>query len=234
MKQCSRCKETKPRDCFSPDRRAKTGLQPACKQCSASGRKKARDANIEEFRRREKATRQKNPEVYRAIAARTREKNRDKVLAAKKAWYNKVKTDPEWQARQKEKRIAEKDKKREYDRARRERLGNEDAQARAKEWAKNNPEKRRAITFNYDSKRRAREAHGVSGKALADWTAEQSKICYWCGVKCEDSFHVDHYQPLAKGGLHELDNLVIACPTCNLTKSAKDPIEFAHTKGRLF
>jgi 5-methylcytosine-specific restriction endonuclease McrA len=49
----------------------------------------------------------------------------------------------------------------------------------------------------------------------------------WCDVDCSDDPIVDHYQPLAKGGLHETHNLVIACRSCNARKSAKDPEKFA-------
>jgi len=33
--------------------------------------------------------------------------------------------------------------------------------------------------------------------------------------------------------LHVVENLVIACMTCNLEKHAKDPFDFAREKGRL-
>lgn len=29
-----------------------------------------------------------------------------------------------------------------------------------------------------------------------------------------------------RGGKHEVSNLVVACPKCNVRKSAKDPAEF--------
>lgn len=104
----------------------------------------------------------------------------------------------------------------------------------AKEWAKNNPDKRKFIIFNYDSKRRAIKKKGDSFIAVKQWADNQQKICYWCNVECKSEYHIDHYVPLAKGGTHTIDNLVIACPKCNLTKNAKDPYKFAQTKGRLF
>lgn len=106
--------------------------------------------------------------------------------------------------------------------------------AKAKEWARLNPEKRRAISINYKHRRRAKEASGVSYVELLEWKKEQKKVCYWCGCKCPVGFVVDHYVPLAKGGLHALSNLVIACRKCNARKSAKDPLEFARSIGRLF
>lgn len=103
-----------------------------------------------------------------------------------------------------------------------------------KNWIKANPEKRFAISFNYDSKRRANKKDGVKSKELTSWISKQIKVCYWCNVVCSDNYHIDHYEPLSKGGKHILSNLVISCPACNLNKNAKDPYKFALTKGRLF
>ena len=106
--------------------------------------------------------------------------------------------------------------------------------AMAKEWVKNNPDKRKFISFNYDSKRRANKKDGNSFAEVKRWAESQAKICYWCNCDCEDSYHIDHYEPLSKGGKHIVENLVISCPECNLNKNAKDPYKFAQTKGKLF
>ena len=45
--------------------------------------------------------------------------------------------------------------------------------------------------------------------------------------------HVDHIVPLAKGGQHVASNIQILCPTCNVRKSAKDPIDFMQSRGFL-
>lgn len=110
----------------------------------------------------------------------------------------------------------------------------EKAYAQTKEWARKNRDKVRAIKHTYKIKRRAKEKDGVSSAELAKWVAEQKKKCYWCGVVCKDDYHIDHYMPLARGGLHELSNLVIACPSCNMRKNAKHPYEFAKEVGKLF
>lgn len=141
-----------------------------------------------------------------------------------------------------------KEHKREYDRARVARLKDKIAEqgreryqrnkekvlAYTREWSARNPERRKAISQNYKHRRRAQERAGISTRELADWKQAQAKVCYWCGVKCARSYHVDHYVPLAKGGKHEASNLVIACPSCNKTKQAKDPLLFARSVGRLF
>lgn len=100
-------------------------------------------------------------------------------------------------------------------------------------WRKNNPEKARANRRASQALRRAKGA-GVTPEEMRKWVDLQKKICYWCGVKCEKNYHVDHYQPLALDGRHAVENLVISCARCNLRKRAKDPYEFAATVGRLF
>lgn len=101
------------------------------------------------------------------------------------------------------------------------------------EWRKNNPEKAKASRRAAQARRRANGA-GVIPKEMSQWVSDQKKVCHWCGAKCPQKYHVDHYEPLSKGGKHILSNLVIACPKCNLKKKAKDPYEFAATVGRLF
>lgn len=101
-------------------------------------------------------------------------------------------------------------------------------------WRADNIDFVRASIKNVGHKRRCQKASGVTAKELKTWQDKQKKICYWCDKSCKKSFHIDHYVPLSKGGEHKLENLVIACPTCNLTKSAKDPYAFAKSVGRLF
>lgn len=140
----------------------------------------------------------------------------------------------DWFIRQSEDyRNSRKEEKSRYDKEYRER-NREKVLFRAMKWNRNNPEKRRAIVSNYRDRRRSQEDGGISSADLSEWISSQIKICYWCGRKCEESFHVDHYVPLSRGGKHEADNLVIACPPCNIRKNAKDPYEFANSVGRLF
>jgi 5-methylcytosine-specific restriction endonuclease McrA len=106
--------------------------------------------------------------------------------------------------------------------------------AYSKEWIRKNPEKRKAISMTYKAKRRAIEKDGDPTSVIFAWVQKTPKVCYWCSTKCKTKYHVDHYKPLSKGGKHEVSNLVIACPTCNLRKNAKDPLEFAASVGRLF
>lgn len=220
MKACARCEKTSAD--FSPDRRASDGLQPSCRPCNRAAKKKAREANIDAFRVREREYYRQNMDKMRASAARSALKNRDKVLAGKRAYYERVKKTPEYIAKSAAYMEATKDKKREYDkqyRAARPGL----CAARAKGWVAANPEKRRAIANSYKSRRKTQEESGIESSVLANWIENQPKVCFYCGCDCPESFHVDHFIPLSKGGAHVLPNLRIACGTCNVRKSAKLP-----------
>ena len=45
----------------------------------------------------------------------------------------------------------------------------------------------------------------------------QEEICYFCGESLSN-FHVDHFQPLFKGGRNDISNIVLTCQSCNLNK----------------
>lgn len=49
-------------------------------------------------------------------------------------------------------------------------------------------------------------------------------LCNYCrAILTVENMTVDHYNPLARGGTHELDNLVAACEPCNVSKGDKAP-----------
>lgn len=52
-------------------------------------------------------------------------------------------------------------------------------------------------------------------------------VCLYCGDPAE---HADHFYPLARGGLHCIENLVPACQPCNNSKCASDPYEWWSSK----
>lgn len=52
-------------------------------------------------------------------------------------------------------------------------------------------------------------------------------ICRYCG-NTNGPFHIDHMIPLSRGGLNTLENLTVACKTCNLRKHTLTAEEFKH------
>ena len=73
------------------------------------------------------------------------------------------------------------------------------------------------------------------------WTAEWDKIqllkqescCFWCGTPLDGIAHRDHIQPLARGGINHVSNLVMACPPCNFDKSASEPKSWVRNTARI-
>lgn len=72
--------------------------------------------------------------------------------------------------------------------------------------------------------------HGPKCVGAEFLTGLKSKACIYCG---EDFEAADHFQPLAKGGLHCRENLVPACACCNSSKKDRDPMEFLADRGLL-
>jgi len=137
------------------------------------------------------------------------------------AHYKKA-GDPEYKRKRKEYTERNKDSKKEYDKRYR-KDNREKVNKNSREWTKNNKSKRSAISQNYKAKRRAIKKEGMSSIELMEWKKSQQKVCHWCQVECEESFHVDHYIPLSKGGKHIASNLVISCASCNVRKNNKMP-----------
>lgn len=53
--------------------------------------------------------------------------------------------------------------------------------------------------------------------------ARDGNTCRYCGCATQRP-HVDHVQPISRGGKSTLDNLVVACAPCNLSKGSREVI----------
>jgi 5-methylcytosine-specific restriction endonuclease McrA len=111
----------------------------------------------------------------------------------------------------------------------------EKKRARAAEWRAAHPNERRA----YHRNRRALLCGAPGRHSAADIAAQYARqhgLCFWrdvnpsCAVTLENGYHTDHVIPLSRGGPNGPENLVLACPACNLSKGAKTPEAWA---GRL-
>lgn len=55
----------------------------------------------------------------------------------------------------------------------------------------------------------------------------QHNSCHYCGEYTPiDERSLDHIVPRSKGGARTIDNLVMACKTCNVKKGKKDYSEY--------
>lgn len=94
-------------------------------------------------------------------------------------------------------------------------------------WQKANREK--VATSNRNRRALKKNASGHhTDEEIAAQRKRQKDRCFWCREVLSSSHHVDHVTPLSKGGSNGLENIVISCPTCNMKKHDKLPMEFAN------
>ena len=80
--------------------------------------------------------------------------------------------------------------------------------------------------------------NGHSRTSTAAWKRirQQAKhdlpyLCAQCGT--DEQLELDHIINHKAGGTDDLSNLQWLCAPCNLSKGAKDPIDFARERGLL-
>ena len=100
-----------------------------------------------------------------------------------------------------------------------------ECRARVAAWRAAHPEERRAYGRNRRSRERGAEGTHTAADVAAQYLRQHGR-CYWCKGKL-DEYHTDHVIPLILGGSNGPENLVIACPHCNVSKQAKHPMVFA-------
>lgn len=97
----------------------------------------------------------------------------------------------------------------------------------ARRYYQNNCAKLKAKQLPKTRLRRARIVHASVGnietiaKWERTWRAMPVVECYWCSRRISSKkCHVDHIEPISKGGMHAIENLAIACAKCNTAKGA--------------
>ena len=90
-------------------------------------------------------------------------------------------------------------------------------------------EELKAQVNSMNNRARAVNAFGtVTVGILRDRIYESAGKCEWCAVSIvEQAFEVDHIVPLNRSGTNTPENLAIACPSCNRSKSHLHPPRFA-------
>lgn len=95
-----------------------------------------------------------------------------------------------------------------------------------------NPEVYRTYKRNYKARKKAATGSHSAADIREIFFAQRGK-CGYCRIKVGKKYHVDHIVALVKGGSNNRRNLQILCGPCNNGKSAKDPIDFAQSRGML-
>jgi hypothetical protein len=106
----------------------------------------------------------------------------------------------------------------------------EKCKAATKKWRLENRDAYRVMRQN----RRARQRDGkLSKDIVARLYKLQRGKCACCSLRLGKDFHIDHINPLAKGGRNADDNVQLLRRLCNQKKNAKDPIDYMQEKGFL-
>jgi len=88
----------------------------------------------------------------------------------------------------------------------------------------------KAVYAEYRRNYHARKVNALGTHTAADIRElffEQKGMCGLCDLALDaNSYHVDHWKPLSKGGSNDKSNLKLLHPKCNLSKGAKLPSEF--------
>jgi 5-methylcytosine-specific restriction endonuclease McrA len=163
----------------------------------------------------------------REAATRRYAEKKIEIVALRKKNYDPKKAlaqSQKWQLANKEKVIASRKR---YYRKHRTRLLAQNKAAHHK-----NPQLKMTRKRNYLARKRA-----AAGKHSATDIAIIFKLqrghCAYCRLPIARKYHVDHIEPLARGGTNWPRNLQLLCATCNTSKQATDPIDFAQRKGML-
>jgi 5-methylcytosine-specific restriction endonuclease McrA len=196
-----------------------------CVECGAERVRQSRIESPEAWRGYGRKAYAKNPEIMRERTQRQRDKNPEITRERCRKWFA---ANPEYSREYHEANAAQ----------RRAsglvwRLENKDKiSEKDRKWRTENPDKHAAKERNRRSRKRLAEGLHTADdvKGLHD---QQKGKCACCGVKLGNRYHVDHIVPLFRGGTNWPNNLQLLCAPCNLSKGAKDPIEFMQSRGRL-
>jgi 5-methylcytosine-specific restriction endonuclease McrA len=99
-------------------------------------------------------------------------------------------------------------------------------------WRKANPEADQAKSRNRRARKRNAEGRHTAADVQRIFDAQRGK-CAHCLTGIKAGYHVDHIQPISRGGSNWPRNLQLLCAPCNLRKNAADPIDFAKREGKL-
>jgi 5-methylcytosine-specific restriction endonuclease McrA len=104
----------------------------------------------------------------------------------------------------------------------------------AREWRKNNLDKSRLSAHKQRAIRRGAQVETITKKQIEELFEKQRGRCAICTSKIDMvTKHIDHIAAIAKGGKHEILNLQLTCPRCNMSKHDKHPIDHMQKLGYL-
>lgn len=232
QKQCSKCGFPFPAttDFFYANSSAKSGISATCKECTKARAKSYTQAHSEHVREYQSHYRKTHAEEMRDWKQQHYQDNKERISKQHKAYSA---THKEGQRERMERYMATHQE--EYLAYHQQYYEENKEQILEQMRRQNNTERGRLLHRAWGGKRRARKKAVGGSYTAQDIQSQHNRQkgkCYWCHKKLE-KYHIDHVIPLSRGGSNTPDNLVIACPTCNLKKGTKLPHEWHGSGGRL-
>ena len=173
----------------------------------------------------------KNKEKIRESGLKYRKENKDELNLKKRIY---VKENRE-KVRDSDKKCYEKRRIKVLSRMRANYLENKIEIQRSRKLKYDTPEGKALVIATACRRRRLKDASKQDELLIKEWLekiyVKKTFTCYYCRKRHDiKMIHIDHYNPLSKGGKHAIENLVTACASCNLSKSARDPVLFQNER----
>lgn len=212
--QCGHCASVLPAtdEFFHRNHKQRLGFQTICRDCKKTDDAKYLAEHRQENKEYGKKRYREKKEEYRLY----KQTNAEKIAQQKREWR---KNNPD-----KVKQHKRNDAKR----------NPESAQIRRDRWIKKHP----AIVRFYANVRRERfmGAEGTfTDEDIHQIYEEQNGKCAYCGISIyfdiPHDVHIDHIQPLSRGGSNWPSNLALACADCNHSKSNSTLSEWLARRG---
>lgn len=211
LQTCRTCQAEKPLDAFEL-RKDTQRYRTICKACRNQKIRERYAENPEPWLRSGKKWREENREQHRTRARKYAAANKERMNETSRRWVRE--NSALVCARSIEWRKANRERVREA----------------AKALRLADPEKFRTVVRNRRAKMQVSGEHTAADIAKL-WEAQAAR-CNGCGCDLNESgYHVDHVEPIAKGGSNGPENLQLLCPTCNLSKGTKSMSEWRKVKG---
>jgi len=211
-KRCTKCGEEKPLSEFYRNGGKKNGYRPKCRKCTSKHLKESSS--------------------YEDRLAKCREYRANNIEKCKRSYADWYAKDPGKKKEYNSRYVKENSisvgayQKRYYS-------SNADKRrAKSSEWKNKNPERVRVHNRNREAKKIDSEGSHTAADIQQLLVLQKSK-CAVCRTSIANGYHVDHVIPLISGGRNSKENLQLLCPTCNLSKGAKHPVDFMQSRGML-
>lgn len=192
-----------------------------CKECAV--------AYAREYAKKHGHSKKRDKEKQKEYQKKYREKHKDRLNAAGRKWHHEnrehhILTSRLWKERHKERSLA---KAREWKANHKERVKEIWAEwyAANREYAIARSNERRLLELS--------AAGTFTDKDIKRLLVEQECKCVYCGVELDGGFHADHIYSLLNYKYNGSENIQLLCQYHNLSKGAKDPIEYEESIGFL-